>query len=202
MKKFLIFSSILLIHSVVVLAQVLTFDQAVQRYRIRVQKDPKNIEMHQKMVDYAAKTNQMKVPLSIYQAAYKKQPKNPIVIYVLAYAYLANNQEDKAFPLLQQCVMTKVDIWQAHLQLARYFKSHGEFAKAIVHYENVRDLHAKSIVYRFEMGQVYRELGALDAAEDAFVQAIDHDKFSAQAYYELGQVYALQKMAALLTSPP
>lgn len=195
MKKFLIFSSILLIHSVVVLAQVLTFDQAVQRYRIRVQKDPKNIEMHQKMVDYAAKTNQMKVPLSIYQAAYKKQPKNPIVIYVLAYAYLANNQEDKAFPLLQQCVMKKIDIWQAHLQLARYFKSHGEFAKAIVHYENVRDLHAKSIVYRFEMGQVYRELGALDAAEDAFVQAIDHDKFSAQAYYELGQVYALQKMA-------
>ena len=179
-----------------VLPQGVTFDQAVQRYRIRVQKDPKNLEMHQKMVDYAAKVNQMKVPLSIYQAAYETQPKNPIVIYVLAYAYLANNQEDKAFPLFKQCVMTKVDIWQAHLQLARYFKRHSEFAKAIVHYENVRDLHSESIVCHFEMGQVYRELGVLNAAENAFLQAIDHDKFSAQAYYELGQVYALQKMAA------
>ena len=194
-KLFLILSSVLLIHPSITLSQSLTFDQAVQSYRTQVQKDPKNLEMHQKMIDYAAKTNQIKVPLNIYQTAYEKQPKNPIVIYVLAYAYLANNQENKAFPLFQQCVTTNSSIWQAHLQLARYFKNHDKFSQAIVHYEKTRDLHPKSIAYHFEMGQVYRRLGALDAAENAFLQAIDYDKFPAQAYYELGQVYALQKMA-------
>ena len=196
MKKFfLILSSVLLIHPSITLSQSLTFDQAVQSYRTQVQKDPKNLEMHQKMIDYAAKANQIKVPLNVYQTAYEKQPNNPIVIYVLAYAYLANDQENKAFPLFQQCVTTNSSIWQAHLQLARYFKNHDKFSQAIVHYEKTRDLHPKSITYHFEMGQVYRRLGALDAAENAFLQAIDYDKFSAQAYYELGQVYALQKMA-------
>ncbi|SVC94589.1 uncharacterized protein METZ01_LOCUS347443, partial [marine metagenome] len=39
------------------MSQSLTFDQAVQSYRTQVQKDPKNLEMHQKMIDYAAKAN-------------------------------------------------------------------------------------------------------------------------------------------------
>ena len=197
MKKIcLVLPFLLLVSPSTILSQESAFDKAVQRYRTRVRKDPKNLEMHQRMIDYAAETNQIKVPLHVYQAAYEKQPKNPIVVYVLAYTYLADNQKNKAFLLFQQCVAANSSIWQARLQLARYFKNHGKYAQAIVHYEKARDQYPKSIACHFEMGQVYRRLGVLDAAENAFLQVIDYDKSLAQAYYELGQIYALQKMAA------
>ena len=44
------------------------FQTAVERYRKRINQDPKNLDLHREMVLYATKTNRINVPLYIFLA--------------------------------------------------------------------------------------------------------------------------------------
>ena len=55
-----------------------TFEASVQRYRTRINKDPENLDLHREMIDYAVESQQVDVPLHIYQNAHAKKPNSPL----------------------------------------------------------------------------------------------------------------------------
>ena len=107
------------------------FQTAVERYRKRINQDPKNLDLHQEMVLYATKTNRINVPLYIYKNIQAKQPNNPLFCYLLAYTYFHSNRSmEQAIDLAKKALSHQNNFWQASQLLGECYTKKGNIELA------------------------------------------------------------------------
>ena len=89
--------------------------------------------------------------------------------------------------------MRPKDAWPIKLQLAKLYQSQHAYLKALTYYRQATAKDPKSASIHFEIGLILRRLKRLPEAQSAFQKSIHHDKKHIYAYYQIGQIYALQK---------
>ena len=62
--------------------------QAADFYLKKIRSDPSNLALHRELVDTFNRRGMVFIPVSIYRNALEKNDSQPIVLYVLGYAYL------------------------------------------------------------------------------------------------------------------
>jgi len=168
------------------------FEELVQKYRKTVRKDETNLELHRKMIEAAYRTNNIDVPLYIYQVSYKKHPNHPIVLYVLGYTHLIKGTEEsliEAEKYLKQVIENQSELADAHAALGNCYLRKGQKELALGELE-------KSIQLNPEFAPVYLDLGRYYFAERNYQQAISNyttslelEEASFDGHFELGEVY-------------
>jgi len=77
-----------------------------------------------------------------------------------------------------------------HLYLGRMFLEQGNIPKALQHFEKAADNNPKDVDLRFMLGDIYFQMGTMDAAIAAYKKCIELDSLHAGALNNLAWVYA------------
>ena len=150
------------------------FQKLVKKYRKEVRKDEQNLELHRKMIEAAYRTNNINVPLHIYQESYKKRPNHPIVLYVLGYTHLTRGTREsliEAEKYLQQVIELQPKLVEVHAALGKCYLKKGMKELALEELE-------VSVQLNSEFAPTYLDLAHYYFSERKYQQAISNYKKS------------------------
>jgi len=164
-----------------------TFEDSVQRYRTRINKDPENLDLHREMIDYAVKSQQIDVPLHIYQNAHAKKPDSPLFCYVLAYTYFKSNQKiEQAVDLLQTAISSESQFWEAYRALGKCYLLQEETGLAMNAFYQSVQIQPKAWQVQIQLAELYREQHNEQQALHHYQQAATVQPRSADIHFEIG----------------
>ena len=164
-----------------------TFEDSVQRYRTRINKDPENLDLHREMIDYAVKSQQIDVPLHIYQNARAKKPDSPLFCYVLAYTYFKSKQKiEQAVDLLQTAISSESQFWEAYRALGKCYLLQEETGLAMNAFYQSVQIQPKAWQVQIQLAELYREQHNEQQALHHYQQAATVQPRSADIHFEIG----------------
>jgi tetratricopeptide (TPR) repeat protein len=135
--------------------------------------------------------------VKVFQKASVVAPEDHLVFAWLARAYLANEQPDQANAVLEQISLTQVgkNIKQAHF-IANTYRLAGQNEEAVALYKQILDADPTVIPVRYDLVEVYKKLGNLEAAKQELEEAValykqilDADPTIIPVRYDLVEVY-------------
>ena len=168
------------------------FEELVQKYRKIVRKDETNLELHRKMIEAAYRTNNIYVPLYIYQLSYRKHPDHPIVLYVLGYTHLIKGTEEslaEAEKYLKQVIENKPDLADAHAALGNCYLRKGQKELALGELEKSIQLNPEFAPAYLDLGRYYFAVKNYQQAISNYTKSLEFEEKSFDGHFELGKVY-------------
>jgi len=168
------------------------FIESVERYRKKIRKDQKNLELHRKMIKYAKKTDRMNVPFYIYKESHKKHPEHPIVLYVLGYTYLVDGQKESlglAEKYLSKAIDKEPKMADVHAALGTCYLKQVRIQEAGEELKTSLRLDPKLVPGYIGLGDYYRTKGKYDKAIKSYNFALKFDPEAFEAYLGLGATY-------------
>lgn len=168
------------------------FTEAVERYRNRIRKDPKNLELHREMIEHARETNRLAVPLHIYKAAYQNQPTNTIVLYVLAYTHLMDSGESslmEAERLLGAAIEKQPRFADAYAVLGKCYAAQGQTEEAIEVFQKSVQLKPNLWEAHLALGNYYRDEKNYQKAIEHYTKSLRERPKAARIHFHLGAMY-------------
>lgn len=168
------------------------FEQAVERYRNRVRKDPKNLALHRELIAHAQQTGRLDIPLQIYKNAYLKQPANSIVLYVLGYTYIREGSETslmEAVKLLEMAIEKRPQFADAYAALGECFAAQGNTKAAIEAYKRSVQLNPNLWEAHLNLGNYHRDAKNYQSAIEHYTKSLGARPKHAETHFELGALY-------------
>lgn len=111
--------------------------------------------------------------------------------------FLLNEQPDKAIEVFLKVLEIDSETVEMHLALGNLFRRRGEIERAtrihqnLIARPNLNKLQREQAL--FELGQDYFKAGLLDRAESLFIELLEVDHHSEQAFVHLLQIYEQEK---------
>jgi len=111
--------------------------------------------------------------------------------------FLLNEQPDKAIEVFLKVLEIDNETVEMHLALGNLFRRRGEIERATLIHQNLIARPNLNKPQReqalFELGQDYFKAGLLDRAESLFIELLEVDQHSEQAFVHLLQIYEQEK---------
>ncbi|MGQ9608298.1 MAG: tetratricopeptide repeat protein [bacterium] len=167
--------------------------KATNYYVNKIRSDPENLDLHRELIKSYKEKGLIVIPISIYEDSAKKHPENPIVNYVLGYAYLfegSSSALQKAEKCFRSAIMTKPKFADAIAGLGDYYFKIGQEESAIAKWNEAINVNEKFIPAYLSLADLYRSKRQYLKAIEIYEQLIDSKpKSLGDIYYEIGNTY-------------
>ncbi len=167
--------------------------KATNYYINKIRSDPENLDLHRELVRSYKEKGLIAIPISIYEDSAKKHPENPIVNYVLGYAYLFEGSPaglQKAEKHFRSAIMAKPKFADAIAGLGDYYLKIGQEESAIVKWNEAISINEKFAPAYLSLAELYRSKREYNKAIEKYEQLIDtKPKNPGDIYYEIGNTY-------------
>ena len=150
-------------------------DLAKSSYETAVQQDPKFFEAYLMLGSlYQSENNE--ICLEYYRTAVSLQPKNPDVLFSLAYAYQLFNQPAKALALYRKMIQVDTAYYQALNQIGVIKQyNYKEIDSAIYFYKSALQTEPRFVQAWHNLGMCYEERGDVSQALQSYGKALKYD---------------------------
>ncbi len=150
-------------------------DLAKSSYETAVQQDPKFFEAYLMLGSlYQSENNE--ICLEYYRTAVSLQPKNPEVLFSLAYGYQLFNQPAKALVLYRKMIQLDTAYYQALNQIGVIKQyNYKEIDSAIYYYKSALQSEPRFVQAWHNLGMCYEETGDVSLAFRAYGKALKYD---------------------------
>lgn len=150
-------------------------DLAKSSYETAVQQDPKFFEAYLMLGSlYQSENNE--ICLEYYRTAVSLQPKNPDVLFSLAYAYQLFNQPAKALALYRKMIQVDTAYYQALNQIGVIKQyNYKEIDSAIYYYKSALQTEPRFVQAWHNLGMCYEERGDVSQALQSYGKALKYD---------------------------
>lgn len=150
-------------------------DLAKSSYETAVQQDPKFFEAYLMLGSlYQSENNE--ICLEYYRTAVSLQPKNPDVLFSLAYAYQLFNQPAKALALYRKMIQLDTAYYQALNQIGVIKQyNYKEIDSAIYYYKSSLQTEPRFVQAWHNLGMCYEERGDISQALQSYGKALKYD---------------------------
>jgi tetratricopeptide (TPR) repeat protein len=151
------------------------FERAVSSYETAVQQDP-DFTIGYLWLGSMYEMKEDPICIEYYTTAYRIEPKNPDVMYSLAYAKQKFGKEKAATTLYRKMVRIDNTYYEAYFQIG-YMKQFTEkdLDSAMYFYEKVVDLEPKHVESYHNMGLIYEERKDLTNALFSYSKALKNN---------------------------
>lgn len=151
------------------------FERAVSSYETAVQQDP-DFTIGYLWLGSLYEMKEDPICIEYYTTAYRLEPKNPDVIYSLAYAKQKFGKEKAATGLYRKMIRLDSTYYEAYFQIG-YMKQFSEkdLDSAMYFYEKVVDLEPKHVESYHNMGLIYEERKDLTNALFSYAKALKNN---------------------------
>jgi tetratricopeptide (TPR) repeat protein len=196
MKK-LFFAIIILSLLATAFGQALVNQEELQKatdyYLKKIRSEPANLELHRELVDSYKGKGMISIPIDVYSKSVVKNADNPIVMYVLGYAYLADGSPDSlkmAEKNLKLALELKPTFPDALTALGDYYMKTGQENLAIENWQEARRTDEKFEPVYVSLGRFYRSKKQYEKALEEYDEAISlNSNQVGKRYLELGLMY-------------
>lgn len=150
-------------------------DLTKSSYETAVQQDPKFFEAYLMLGSlYEAENN--KICLEYYKTAVELQPKNPDVLFSLAYAEQVFEQPDEALKLYRKMIVLDTSYYQALNQIG-VIKQHNfkDIDSAIYYYNSAIQTEPRFVEAWHNLGTCYEEKGDVTRALQSYAKALKYN---------------------------
>ena len=150
-------------------------DLAKSSYETAVQQDPNFFEAYLMLGSlYQSENNE--ICLEYYRTAVSLQPKNPDVLFSLAYAYQLFNQPAKALALYRKMIQVDTAYYQALNQIGVIKQyNYKEIDSAIYYYKSALQTEPRFVQAWHNLGMCYEERGDVSQALQSYGKALKYD---------------------------
>ena len=151
------------------------FERAVSSYETAVQQDPKFTVGYLWLGSlYEMKENP--ICIEYYTTAYRIEPKNPDVIYSLAYAKQKFGKEKAATSLYRKMIRLDKTYYDAYFQIG-YMKQFSEedLDSAMFYYEKVLEIEPRHVETYHNVGLIYEERNDISNALLTYAKALKNN---------------------------
>ena len=150
-------------------------DLAKSSYETAVQQDPKFFEAYLMLGSlYQSENNE--ICIEYYRTAVSLQPKNPDVLFSLAYAYQLFNQPAKALALYRKMIQVDTAYYQALNQIGVIKQyNYKEIDSAIYYYKSALQTEPRFVQAWHNLGMCYEERGDVSQALQSYGKALKYD---------------------------
>ena len=150
-------------------------DLAKSSYETAVQQDPNFFEAYLMLGSlYQSENNE--ICLEYYRTAVSLQPKNPEVLFSLAYAYQLFNQPAKALALYRKMIQVDTAYYQALNQIGVIKQyNYKEIDSAIYFYKSALQTEPRFVQAWHNLGMCYEERGDVSQALQSYGKALKYD---------------------------
>jgi tetratricopeptide (TPR) repeat protein len=150
-------------------------DLAKSSYETAVQQDPKFFEAYLMLGSlYQSENNE--ICIEYYRTAVSLQPKNPDVLFSLAYAYQLFNQPAKALALYRKMIQLDTAYYQALNQIGVIKQyNYKEIDSAIYFYKSALQTEPRFVQAWHNLGMCYEERGDVSQALQSYGKALKYD---------------------------
>lgn len=151
------------------------FERAVSSYETAVQQDPK-FTVGYLWLGSLYEMKEDPICLEYYTTAYKLEPKNPDVLYSLAYAKQMFGKEKSAANLYRKMIRQDSKFYEAYFQLG-YMKQFSEkdLDSAMYYYEKVVEIEPKHVESYHNIGMIYEERKDITNALFSYSKALKNN---------------------------
>lgn len=151
------------------------FERAVSSYETAVQQDPK-FTVGYLWLGSLYEMKEDPICLEYYTTAYRLEPKNPDVLYSLAYAKQMFGKEKSASNLYRKMIRLDKNYYEAYFQLG-YMKhfSENDLDSAMFYYEKVVELEPKHVESYHNMGLIFEERKDITNALFSYSKALKNN---------------------------
>lgn len=148
---------------------------AKSSYETAVQQDPKFFEAYLMLGSlYQSENNE--ICLEYYRTAVSLQPKNPDVLFSLAFAYQLFNQPVKALALYRKMIQLDTAYYQALNQIGVIKQyNYKEIDSAIYYYKSALQTEPRFVQAWHNLGMCYEESGDVSQALQSYGKALKYD---------------------------
>lgn len=150
-------------------------DLAKSSYETAVQQDPKFFEAYL-MLGALYQGDNDSICLEYYKTAVSLQPKNPDVLFSLAYGYQVFNKPAKALPLYRKMIQLDTSYFQALNQIGviKQYNYH-QTDSAIYYYKSALASEPRFVEAWHNLGTCYEEQGDITRALQSYAKALKYD---------------------------
>lgn len=151
------------------------FERAVSSYETAVQQDPKFTVGYLWLGSlYEMKENP--ICIEYYTTAYRLEPKNPDVIYSLAYAKQKFGKEKAATSLYRKMIRLDSTYYDAYFQIG-YMKQFSEIDldSAMYYYEKVLEIEPRHVETYHNVGLIYEDRNDISNALLTYAKALKNN---------------------------
>lgn len=150
-------------------------DLAKSSYETAIQQDPKFFEAYL-MLGTLYQGDNDSICLEYYKTAVSLQPKNPDVLFSLAYGYQVFDKPAKALPLYRKMIRLDTTYYQALNQIG-VIKQHNyhEIDSAIYYYKSALQTEPRFVEAWHNLGTCYEEQGDITRALQSYSKALKYD---------------------------
>ena len=166
-----------------------SFEQAVERYRLKVNRTPKNLDLHQEMVNFAVKSKQVEVPLYVYRKAQAKKPNSPLFCYLLAYTYFHSRRNiEQAIDLSQKVVTAQNDFWQAYQLLGECYMLKNNVQLAQQNFYQAVEIQPDAWPIKLQLAKLHLNQKDDQSALEYYQEVLIAQPRSASTYFQIGLI--------------
>lgn len=144
--------------------------QAADFYLNKIRSDSNNLALHRELMNMYSGQGLIRIPLSIYRDSAERYPKNPVILYVLGYAYLLAVDD----PLDFEDSLNSRQMAEKNLKAA--LKERPMFPDALA-----------------ALGDYYLEVGQPELALEKWKEAVEENSKFEPAHLSLARFYRSQK---------
>ncbi len=150
-------------------------DFAKSSYETAVQQDPKFFEAYL-MLGALYQGDNDSICLEYYKTAVSLQPKNPDVLFSLAYGYQVFNKPAKALPLYRKMIQLDTAYYQALNQIGviKQYNYH-QTDSAIYYYKSALQSEPRFVEALHNLGTCYEEQGDVTRALQSYAKALKYN---------------------------
>lgn len=150
-------------------------DLTKSSYETAVQQDPKFFEAYLMLGSlYESEGNE--ICLQYYKTAVTLQPKNPDVLFSLAYAHQTFNQPDKALSLYRRMIKLDTSYYQALNQIGVIKQyNYKQIDSAIYYYKSALQTEPRFVEAWHNLGMCYEQQGELTKAMQSYAKALKYN---------------------------
>ena len=148
---------------------------AKSSYETAVQQDPKFFEAYLMLGSLYHRENDS-ICLEYYKTAVSLQPKNPEVLFSLAYGYQVFNKPSKALPLYRKMIQIDTSYYQALNQIGVIKQyNYNQTDSAIYYYKSALRSEPRFVQAWHNLGTCYEEQGDITRALQSYAKALKYD---------------------------
>lgn len=174
---------------------------------------PRAMDLYMKSMELCASSSQVQRAEQIFEAALKKDSKNPSLLAKMGYVYYSIGEWDKALDFYQQALtldsyhrqavvgmaMTyaKKGMLDEMVQLAKRLVTKGLIAEIVEEYRKALSLTCSPSECSVALGILYKDLGFMEEAIIEFQNASKDPKILLKAYKQIGLCFKAQGFSNL-----
>jgi tetratricopeptide (TPR) repeat protein len=150
-------------------------DLAKSSYETAVQQDPKFFEAYI-MLGSLYQGDNDSICLEYYKTAVSLKPRNPDVLFTLAYGYQVFNKTAKALPLYRKMIQLDTSYYQALNQIGVIKQyNYNQIDSAIYYYNSALRTEPRFVEAWHNLGVCYEEKGDITRALQSYAKALKYN---------------------------